>query len=77
MCGFAASLAKESDFPQAASQTEGLDQSVGCTLRNALNPLRYTCYQVAPTLPNKSTLGRPFTNMCLTCVTPYLISARQ
>ena len=71
------SLARESDLPQAANQTEGLDQSVGCTLRNELIPLRYTCCQVPPTLLNSSTLGRPFTNMCLTCVTPCLISAGQ
>ena len=40
MCGFGESRAKESDFPHAASHTDGLDQSVGCTLRKIGEPTR-------------------------------------
>ena len=44
---FCASRANESDFPQAASPANGLDQSVGWTLRKLLRPFLYT-YTVIP-----------------------------
>ena len=70
VCGFAASRASESDLPHAANQTDGLDQSVGCTLRKLVRPFRYTYLQVGPTLLRRSSTGDSWTNIFLTCVTP-------